>query len=165
MNGLLRLTIIRSFRHLHDTRALTFSSIWAEKLLHPSSWFPKKPEPEDFAKPGFCLGLVLFILCTWFPLRLESEDHASLRFCPRPGVMIFPFIRHFPRRWTECPWALTQCGPGPRIWLVRELRDISATSGHAVLSDAPRIEVRLYEAPWISWLQLTLEVEPRPLCL
>ena len=63
------------------------------------------------------------------------------------------------------PWALMQSGPGPRILLAHELGDISATSGHAVLSDVTMIEVRLYEASLILWLQLTLEVEPEPFCL
>ena len=67
----------------------------------------------------------------------QAFHEAPSRGCPRKRL--FLGVGH-------SPWAFTQSGPGPRIHLTHELRDIYATSGHAVLSDAPMIEVRLYEA-------------------
>ena len=141
------------------------------------TWFPHRLESEDRASPRFCPRLMFFSVLG-FPIGLslrtmqvlgsvqnslssDSPFHqafpeASSRGCPRPRL--FLGVGH-------SPWALTQSGPGPRIHLAHELRDISATSGHAVLSDVLMIEVRLYEASLILWLQLTLEVEPEPFCL
>ena len=119
-----------------------------------------------------------FLLCSWFPHRLESEDHTSPRFCPRLFEFRSPFLSGISRGAERgCPrqrpflgvgrslWALMLGGPGPQIHLAHELRDISATFGHAVLSDITMIEVRLYEASLTLGLQLTLEVEPEPFCL
>ena len=142
------------------------------------TWFSHGLESEDHTSPRFCPRLRFFLLCSWFPHRLESEDHASLRFCPRLFEFRSPFLSGIsrgaeqgcPRRRLflgvgRSPWALMQSGLGPRIHLAHELRDISATFGHAVLSDVTIIEMRLFEAYLILGLLLTLEVEPEPFCL
>ena len=121
---------------------------------------------------------MFFLLGSWFPHRLESEDHTSPRFCPRLVEFKSPFLSGISRGAEQgcprqrlflgvgrSPWALMQNGPGPRIPLAHDLRDTSATFGHAVLSDITMIEVRLYEASLILGLQLMLEVEPEPFCL
>ena len=73
--------------------------------------------------------------------------------------LVSPIFEHFPRcpkvtvlghgrcsASAKVPGPLRQAAPGPRIHLAYELRDISATSGHVVLSDVTMTEMRLYEA-------------------
>ena len=54
--------------------------------------------------------------------------------------------------------------PGPRIYLAHNFKGIYVVYGYVVLSGVPMLEVHLPETPLIPWLQVALEIEPKPSC-